>query len=123
MSVQEAYAEVGRITRREAKNFAYGIMVLPREKRQAIAAIYAFARGVDDIADGALPAEEKRAPNMLCEYAFELGQAFSRFYAAFHILSESDDALRAARLGLCGLSLAVLTKVLALQGIEVPERM
>jgi 15-cis-phytoene synthase len=61
MSVQEAYAEVGRITRREAKNFAYGIMVLPRPKRQAIAAIYAFARRVDDIADGELPPEEKRA--------------------------------------------------------------
>jgi phytoene synthase len=61
MSVQEAYAEVGRITRREAKNFAYGIMVLPRPKRQAIAAIYAFARRVDDIADGGLPPEERRA--------------------------------------------------------------
>jgi phytoene synthase len=61
MSVEEAYAEVGRITRREAKNFAYGIMVLPRTKRQAIAAIYAFARTVDDVADGGLPPEEKRA--------------------------------------------------------------
>jgi 15-cis-phytoene synthase len=61
MSVQEAYAEVGRITRRAAKNFAYGIMLLPREKRQAIAAIYAFARRVDDVADGDLPLEEKRA--------------------------------------------------------------
>ena len=61
MSVQEAYAEVGRITRREAKNFAYGIMVLPRAKRQAIAAIYAFARRVDDVADGELPPAEKRA--------------------------------------------------------------
>ena len=60
MSVQEAYAEVGRITRREAKNFAYGIMLLPREKRQAIAAIYAFARRVDDVADGDLPLEQKR---------------------------------------------------------------
>jgi 15-cis-phytoene synthase len=60
MSVQEAYAEVGRITRREAKNFAYGIMVLPRAKRQAIAAIYAFARRVDDVADGELPPQEKR---------------------------------------------------------------
>ena len=61
MSVQEAYAEVGRITRREAKNFAFGIMVLPRAKRHAITAIYAFARSVDDIADGELPDEEKRA--------------------------------------------------------------
>jgi phytoene synthase len=61
MSVEEAYAEVGRITRREAKNFAYGIMVLPRPKRQAIAAIYAFARRVNDVADGDLAPEEKRA--------------------------------------------------------------
>jgi phytoene synthase len=61
MRVEEAYAEVCRLTRREAKNFAYGIMVLPRAKRQAIAAIYAFARRVDDVADGDLPPDGKRA--------------------------------------------------------------
>jgi phytoene synthase len=59
-AVEQAYAEVERVTRREAKNFAYGIMVLPRPKRHAIAAIYAFARRVDDLADGSLPACEKR---------------------------------------------------------------
>ena len=61
MTVEAAYAEVERLTRREARNFAYGIMVLPRPKRQAIAAIYAFARQVDDVADGDLPVDEKRA--------------------------------------------------------------
>jgi 15-cis-phytoene synthase len=60
-SVEQAYAEVQRVTRARAKNFAYGIMVLPREKRRAIAAIYAFAREVDDVADGSAPVEEKRA--------------------------------------------------------------
>ena len=60
-AIDQAYAEVQRVTRARAKNFAYGIMVLPREKRRAIAAIYAFAREVDDIADGEAPAEEKRA--------------------------------------------------------------
>jgi 15-cis-phytoene synthase len=55
-----AYDEVARVTRREAKNFSFGIMVLPREKRLAIAAVYAFAREVDDIADGTLPDEDKR---------------------------------------------------------------
>jgi len=68
-------------------------------------------------------AEDKRAPNMLCEYAFELAQNFSRFYGAHHVLSEADAGLRAARLGLCALVLAVLTRVLDLLGIEVPERM
>ncbi|MGH3007358.1 MAG: squalene/phytoene synthase family protein, partial [Gaiellaceae bacterium] len=51
MTVAEAYREVGRITRREARNFAWGIMLLPRPKRRAIAALYAFARRVDDVAD------------------------------------------------------------------------
>jgi phytoene synthase len=60
MTVDQAYAEVERITRREARNFVYGIMVLPRPKRRAIAAIYAFARRVDDVADGDLPDAEKR---------------------------------------------------------------
>jgi phytoene synthase len=61
VTVESAYAEVERLTRREARNFAYGIMVLPRPKRQAIAAIYAFARQVDDVADGELHVEKKRA--------------------------------------------------------------
>jgi phytoene synthase len=61
MSVDAAYAEVERVTREQARNFAYGIRVLPREKRRAISAIYAFARHVDDVADGPLPVEEKRA--------------------------------------------------------------
>ena len=59
-SVNQAYAEVQRVTRARARNFAYGIMVLPREKRRAIAAIYAFAREVDDVADGGASVEEKR---------------------------------------------------------------
>jgi 15-cis-phytoene synthase len=61
VKAEEAYAEVARVTRRRARNFAYGIMVLPRPKRNAVAAVYAFARRVDDIADGELPFAEKRA--------------------------------------------------------------
>jgi phytoene synthase len=60
MTAEQAYAEVERLTRRRARNFAYGIMVLPREKRRGIAAVYAFARRVDDIADGPLAPDEKR---------------------------------------------------------------
>ena len=68
-------------------------------------------------------AEKTRAPNILCDYAFTLAQLYSRFYNEHHILSESDAALRAARLGLCKLTLDVLTRVLSLLGIEVPQRM
>ena len=68
-------------------------------------------------------AETKRAPNVLCDYAFALAQEFSRFYSEHHILSEKDGDLRAARLGLCELTLKVLVRVLDILGIEVPERM
>src|SRR5206468_2517820 len=61
VTTAQAYAEVERLTRRRARNFAYGIMVLPREKRRAIAAVYAFARRIDDNAAGALPLVAERA--------------------------------------------------------------
>jgi len=60
VSVEAAYVEVERLTKREARNFAYGIRVLPKDQRRAISAIYAFARRVDDVADGELPVEQKR---------------------------------------------------------------
>jgi arginyl-tRNA synthetase len=74
-------------------------------------------------ADVMLAAEAKRAPNILCDYAFELAQKFSRFYGAHHIMSEADTILRGQRLGLCARTLGVLREILALLGIEVPQRM
>jgi 15-cis-phytoene synthase len=56
MTVEEAYADVLRITNETARNFAWGIRVLPGPKRRAVAALYAFARGVDDLADREEPA-------------------------------------------------------------------
>ena len=70
-----------------------------------------------------LAAEEKRAPNLICDYVFKLAQSFSRFYTEHHILSETDASLRAARLGLCALTLAQIERMLGLLGIEIPERM
>jgi arginyl-tRNA synthetase len=75
------------------------------------------------LADAMAAAEDKRAPNILCDYAFTLAQYFSRFYAEHHILSEKDADLRAARLGLCRLTVEALAKVLDILGIEVPSRM
>ena len=52
MNVEEAYSVCERITTAEARNFAYGIKLLPRPKRQAMSALYALARRIDDIGDG-----------------------------------------------------------------------
>lgn len=46
-----AYSVCSGITRSSAKNFYYGFLVLPRRKRQALSAVYAFMRHCDDIAD------------------------------------------------------------------------
>jgi 15-cis-phytoene synthase len=56
VTVDEAYAHVLRITQETARNFAWGIRVLPGPKRRAVAALYAFARAVDDLADQKMPA-------------------------------------------------------------------
>ena len=70
-----------------------------------------------------LNAEAKRAPHFVCDYAFTLAQNFSRFYTEHHIMRETDESLRAARLGLCTLTLASLKRMLNILGIDVPERM
>lgn len=57
--VLAAYRYCETVTGYEARNFAYGIRLLPTPKRQAMSALYAFSRRVDDIGDGDLPAEEK----------------------------------------------------------------
>jgi 15-cis-phytoene synthase len=46
-----AYSVCRGITRTAAKNFYYAFLVLPRHKRQALCAVYAFMRRCDDIAD------------------------------------------------------------------------
>ena len=61
MDLTEAYRECERITWSQARNFAYGIRLLPPAKRRGLAVIYAFARRIDDIGDGALPSERKIA--------------------------------------------------------------
>ena len=61
MNAEEAYAQCEQITWEQARNFAYGIRLLPPDKRRALAAVYAYARRIDDIGDGDLPAGEKTA--------------------------------------------------------------
>jgi phytoene synthase len=48
-----AYSVCRGITRSAAKNFYYAFLVLPRRKREALCAVYAFMRCCDDIADDA----------------------------------------------------------------------
>jgi phytoene synthase len=51
--VARSYAECHRVARAAASNFYYAFYLLPRAKRDALAALYAFMRLVDDVADEA----------------------------------------------------------------------
>jgi phytoene synthase len=61
VNAETAYRSCEEITRREAKNFAYGIRLLRTPERQALSAVYALARRIDDIGDGDAPAAERLA--------------------------------------------------------------
>ncbi|MCI3151054.1 squalene synthase HpnD [Streptomyces sp. GB4-14] len=57
--VLAAYSYCETVTGQQARNFAYGIRLLPTPKRRAMSALYAFSRRVDDIGDGPLPEDVK----------------------------------------------------------------
>lgn len=100
----------------EAGESAGAIAIQASEERALALALLRFP-------DALTETLANRAPNIMCDYAFRLAQAFSSFYAAHHILSEQDAALRASRLALSALTLRALETALGLLGIEVPERM
>jgi phytoene synthase len=61
MNLDEAYRRCEEITTTQARNFSYGIKLLPPAKRQAMSALYALARRIDDIGDGDRPVTDKLA--------------------------------------------------------------
>jgi phytoene synthase len=50
-TVAESYAFCEGVARRQAKNFYYSFLLLDRERRRAMCAIYAFMRYCDDLSD------------------------------------------------------------------------
>jgi hydroxysqualene synthase len=61
-----------QVTRKSRSNFFFAFLALPRHRRDALYAVYAFCRTVDDIADGAAPAAEKR--RFLSQWREEIGR-------------------------------------------------
>src|SRR5262245_16538725 len=66
---------VATLTRRSGSNFYYAFLFLPRRKREAMYALYAFCRTVDDAVDqgGGSPGEQRR---VLAEWRAELRRAY-----------------------------------------------
>ncbi|MDD2708771.1 MAG: phytoene/squalene synthase family protein [Verrucomicrobiae bacterium] len=58
----ESYAFCCELTKREAGNFYYSFLTLPRDRREGMCAIYAWMRRTDDLADDApSPVEARKA--------------------------------------------------------------
>jgi 15-cis-phytoene synthase len=83
MNVAAAYAECRGISRASGSTFYAGMRLLPADRRDAIFAIYALARRIDDVADGELTTEDKL-------------DALGAIRAQLHRLPETDDLVLAA---------------------------
>ena len=68
-------------------------------------------------------AAERRAPNHLAEYAYDIVTDFNRFYEICHILREQDRERQASWLSLVDLTLRQLNLLLDILGISIPDRM
>ena len=51
MQLEASYRRASEITKERAKNFYFGIRLLPKEKRESLCAVYAFFRESDDLSD------------------------------------------------------------------------
>ncbi len=72
--IEEAYRHCQALTREQARNFYFAFLPLPRERRRAIYAVYAFSRASDDYADE--PIERARKLDLLEGHRRLLHEAF-----------------------------------------------
>jgi phytoene synthase len=59
VTLEQAYAETRRIARASGSTFYTGMRILPGARREALFAVYALARRIDDVADSDEPDERK----------------------------------------------------------------
>ena len=81
------------ITRKSASNLALAFVVLPRAKRDAMSALYAFCREVDDVADEeSAPVETRRA--RLAEWHADVQRACENQSPRFPVNRELQPVIR-----------------------------
>jgi phytoene synthase len=85
------------ITRKSASNLALAFILLPREKRDGMSALYAFCREVDDIADDeSVPVETRR--RQLSEWREDVGRACRKESPQFAVNRELQPFIESCRL-------------------------
>jgi arginyl-tRNA synthetase len=99
------------------KGIKPGAPPVPTERERALMLLAA------KFPDAVRETYERCEPHHLCEFAYSLAQEFSRFYQNCHILHETDPKLQASWLALVQLCLKEFELLLAMLGIEIPEKM
>lgn len=64
MTVDESFAHCRRVAKERARNFYYSFLLLDRERKDAMCAVYAFMRSSDDLSDETAPPLAERKANM-----------------------------------------------------------
>ena len=78
-TLAESYALCAQRTREAASSFYYAFFLLPREKRAAMCALYAFLRQTDDLGDSHEPSDTRR------RHLYDWKQSLSASFAGqFH---------------------------------------
>ena len=98
-AVRTAYEECRRLARRHYENFPTASRLVPRDKRDALAAIYAFARYADDVADEPGRGAQAVRLQALAEWRQKLddcyaGRATHPVFIALHDASQRFDLSR-----------------------------
>lgn len=74
-------------------------------------------------ADAVESAYTELAPHRICQYIYELSEAFNHFYHETKILAEENGKRKASYLKLIGLVQRVLEQCIYLLGFEAPDKM
>jgi squalene synthase HpnC len=93
-TTREAYRECHRLARRHYENFPVASLMVPADKRDALAAVYAFARYADDVADE--PGIEDRL-EALADWRKKLGESFAG-RTEHHVFAALRDAIERFKL-------------------------
>jgi len=72
ISLDDSYRYCEQITRHAAKNFYYSFLLLPREKRLSLYAIYAFMRYCDDAVDEPVEYKEQISSVAMCREQLDM---------------------------------------------------
>ncbi len=117
--VQYAHARICRVIEKQAEEgFKYEGGAVSYSEPAELALIRKLAEMPEMINDAA----KEYNPSALTRYAFELAQAYHKFYDSCSI-KDADKDVKLSRLALCDATRNTLRNVLALLKVEAPEKM